>query len=60
MLREKIESVVGPMSDTDFKALTVMLDEDIKFNRIGFGKRTNMASVLKLSRISAKLLFKIS
>jgi hypothetical protein len=58
MLRKLIESVAGPMSDTQFKALTLMLDEDIKFNRIHFKKRTSSQDLLGIAKISINLIRK--
>jgi hypothetical protein len=55
MLRKLIESVAGPLTDAQFKVLTLMLDEDIKFNQISFSKKTTLSKLLKIAAISAPL-----
>ena len=58
MLRKLIESVAGPLTDAQFKVLTLMLDEDIKFNRIHFKKRTSIQDLLGIAKISINLIRK--
>lgn len=38
-----------------FKLILDMTDEDIKFNRVRFGKRTNQMQYVNICRITAQL-----
>ncbi len=60
MLKKLIESKVGPLSNRQFKTLSIMLDEDIKFNRITFKKMTRLHELLSIAEISANLIKRIA
>lgn len=38
MLREMVEAALGPLSEEEFKEVLSMATQDIKFNKIRFGK----------------------
>jgi hypothetical protein len=55
LLRKRIESISGPLTDAQFQVLSKMLDEDIKFNQISFRKRTTLPKLLNIAAICAPL-----
>lgn len=47
MLRELLETKVGqPISDAEFKEVMQMTADDIKFNNIGFSRKTKSEKML--------------
>lgn len=53
MLREKLEGRVGQLSNEEFAVIMQITEDDIKFNRIGFGKCTSLEYVLDIAERSA-------
>jgi hypothetical protein len=48
MLREMIENRIGKIDDDTFEMALDMATDDIKFNRISFGKRTSLSKALEI------------
>lgn len=48
-LREKLELIVGPLSDQQFKEVMEIATDDIKVNIIGFGHKTDIDTVIKIA-----------
>lgn len=42
MLRKILESIVGPMSDAEFRDTLDLATDDIRVNRVGFNQRTSL------------------
>lgn len=51
MLRNILESLIGPMSDSDFAEVLDLATTDIKTNRVGFGKRTSIKDLVELPEV---------
>lgn len=49
MLREILESKLGPMSDTQFAEVMDLATTDIKINRVNFGKRTSLSEAVEIA-----------
>lgn len=50
MFKKLLEKRVGqPISDSDFREILIMATDDIKFNRIGFKKHTNLKKALVIA-----------
>lgn len=56
MLRQALLNKGISLNNAEFAAVLQMTTEDIKFNRIGFKKRTSMAEVISIAEKSAKAL----
>lgn len=48
MVFRKIQEVKNKYSDEIFKGILCSVEEDIRFNRIKFGKRTNQKDFLQI------------
>ncbi len=49
MLRMILESIVGPMSDNDFRDTMELATDDIRINRVGFNQQTSLPIVVDIS-----------
>lgn len=55
MLRKKLESRVGYLSNEDFAIVCKITTDDLKFNRVNFKKSTNLKYVLDIAVRSAQI-----
>lgn len=55
MLKQALERRVGHLSDSEFAAIMQITEDDIKFNRVGFKKRTSIEYVLDIAERSASV-----
>lgn len=49
MLRKMLERRVGQFSNTEFKEIMEATTDDIKFNKIGFNRRTSLIEMLDIA-----------
>lgn len=56
MLRDILEASIGPMTTAQFAELMDLTTTDIRVNGIGFGRRTNLAGVVRVAEISFRIL----
>jgi len=56
MLRNILESSVGPLTNAQFAEVMDLTTTDIRVNGIGFGRMTSMAGVIQVAEISFRLL----
>lgn len=49
MLRQILESIVGTMSDLDFRETLDLATTNIKINRVDFGKRTSLHDAVEIA-----------
>ena len=56
MLREALEAKGITLTNNEFAAVMYITTQDIKFNRIGFNKRTSYKEVISIAEKSAKAL----
>ena len=56
MLRKILESIVGPMTDSQFAEVMDLATTDIRVNNIGFGRRTSLGDVVRVAKISFRIL----
>lgn len=49
MLKTKLETLVGPISEAEFAVICEIVTDDIKFNRISFKKCTYLSDVLDIA-----------
>ncbi|BDR83492.1 Uncharacterised protein [Clostridium tetani] len=52
MLKQMLEGRVGHLSNDEFKEVMDIVTDDIKFNRINFGKRTNKIELIEIAERS--------
>jgi len=53
MIKALLEKEIGQsISDADFAVIMQMTGDDIRFNRIGFNKRTNLKEFLSIATTS--------
>lgn len=52
MLKQMLEGRVGHLSNDEFKEVMDIVTDDIKFNRINFGKRTNKIQLIEIAERS--------
>lgn len=50
----------GIVKEKDYEELMNIVTDDIKFNRIGFGKKTTAADVIAIAKRTAKVLERCS
>ena len=50
MLREELEAIVGPMTDSQFAEVMELMNTDIKINLFDFGKRTSPDEEVEIAR----------
>ncbi|MCR4436190.1 MAG: hypothetical protein QHH06_10455 [Clostridiales bacterium] len=48
-LREKLELIVGPLTDTQFKQVMDITTEDIRFNLLSFGHKADIDTIVKIA-----------
>lgn len=53
MLRKALERRVGHLSNAEFAVIMEIVTDDLKFNRVNFGKCTSLDYVLDISEGSA-------
>lgn len=56
MIKKMLERRIGHLSNAEFATVMQMTDEDIKFNRVSFGKCTSLNYVLNIAERSANVL----
>lgn len=56
MLRGILESITGPMTNSQFSEVMNLTTTDILVNGIGFGRKTNLAGVVEVAEISFRIL----
>ena len=56
MLRNILESKLGPLSDSQLRELMDLVTTDIRTNNIAWNKRTTLADLIDISRITFKML----
>lgn len=49
MFRQILESIVGPMTDLDFRETLDLATDDIRVNRVGFGQRTSLSAMVDIA-----------
>jgi len=57
-LRQKIEFLVGPLTDQEYKEVLEATTDDIEINRIKFGLRTTIEDLIKIAAQCADVLKK--
>ena len=55
LLKASLEGRVGKLSDAEFETVMEMTTDDLKFNRVSFGKSTNLNYVLDIAVRSAEI-----
>lgn len=55
MLKEALEKRVGHLNNDEFVVICEIVTNDIKFNRINFGKCTSLNYVLDIAATSASI-----
>jgi hypothetical protein len=53
MIRKLLESKIGHVSNAEFEIICEIVTDDLKFNRLGFGKYTNLNYVIDIAVKSA-------
>lgn len=56
MLRKSLESKGISLTDEEFNTVMQMTTEDVKFNNIGFNRKTNLNDIVSIAEISARTL----
>lgn len=56
MLKQYLDSLRGECSTEEFVALMQMVTDDVKFNRLGFGKKTSSKDIIDIIKNSMPLL----
>lgn len=56
MIREHLESMGIKLTDSEFKVLMEVTTDDIKFNRIGFHKKTKLNDLVSISALCYQVL----
>jgi len=59
-IREKIEKITGPLTDSQFRVVADMVTQDIKFNHLEFGTKTDINTVVKIAALCFEDLQKCS
>lgn len=57
MVRKKLEGKVGHLSNAEFAIICEMVSDDLKFNRVNFGKCTSLNYVINIA-VSCSVVFR--
>lgn len=49
MLRKTLESITGPMTNSQFAEVMDLVTTDVKINHIAFGKRTSFKDTVEIA-----------
>lgn len=56
MIKTMLERRIGHLSNAEFAVIMQITDDDIKFNRVSFGKCTSLDYVLNIAERSVNVL----
>ncbi|WP_315117920.1 hypothetical protein [uncultured Clostridium sp.] len=56
MLRKYLESKGITLTDSEFNTVMQMVTDDVKFNNIGFNRKTDVNDIVTIAEISARTL----
>ncbi|AOR24326.1 hypothetical protein [Clostridium taeniosporum] len=59
MVFQFLKQLKANVTEEEFKEILEATDQDIKFNRIGFGKKTNSRTYIKICTRCARLILRI-
>ena len=55
MVRKKLEAIVGHLSNEEFAIVCEIATDDLKFNRVRFGKCTSLGYVISIAARCAEV-----
>lgn len=60
MIRAKVETITGPLTDAEYRQIMDLTTTDIMVNRVAWGKRTRLGGVLEIAGITFTVLQRVA